>query len=189
MSRPPSFCCGWALWPQGPGPAGPTSTPYPAELCAYAQVYCHRCLHGGRLQGRCVTSVIRLAEGSRGCTCRNAKVTSGSAAQSLQRLSAVCVTRLIIATCILPTDIPPAWVCVLLGMQHFLTMLGSTVVIPSLLVPAMGGTRKGMWKIWELKYHIRSLGDGAQKQPPLFARLQGRSLNKRSQAYYCYMLC
>jgi hypothetical protein len=40
-------------------------------------------------------------------------------------------------------DVPPIWLCALLGMQHFLTFLGSTVAIPSLLVPAMGGTREG----------------------------------------------
>ncbi|KAJ9531623.1 hypothetical protein QJQ45_021779 [Haematococcus lacustris] len=40
-------------------------------------------------------------------------------------------------------DIPPAWVCVLLGFQHYLTFLGSTVLIPHLLVPAMGGNNEG----------------------------------------------
>ena len=36
-------------------------------------------------------------------------------------------------------DVPPWYLCVLLGFQHYLTMLGSTVLIPLLLVPAMGG--------------------------------------------------
>lgn len=40
-------------------------------------------------------------------------------------------------------DIPPPQVCAFLGFQHYLTMLGSTVVIPALLVPAMGGTSEG----------------------------------------------
>jgi len=29
-------------------------------------------------------------------------------------------------------------------VQHYLTMLGSTVLIPSLLVPAMGGSAQGV---------------------------------------------
>ncbi|KAK9789229.1 hypothetical protein WJX73_005194 [Symbiochloris irregularis] len=37
-------------------------------------------------------------------------------------------------------DVPPWWECLFLGFQHYLTMLGSTVLIPFLLVPAMGGT-------------------------------------------------
>lgn len=37
-------------------------------------------------------------------------------------------------------DVPPWYFCVLLGFQHYLTMLGSTVLIPLLLVPAMGGS-------------------------------------------------
>jgi len=36
-------------------------------------------------------------------------------------------------------DVPPWYLCVILGFQHYLTMLGSTVLIPLLLVPAMGG--------------------------------------------------
>jgi hypothetical protein len=40
-------------------------------------------------------------------------------------------------------DVPPWWECSLLGFQHYLTMLGSTVLIPFLLVPAMGGTDAG----------------------------------------------
>lgn len=35
---------------------------------------------------------------------------------------------------------PAYWECAVLGFQHYLTMLGSTVLIPFLLVPAMGGT-------------------------------------------------
>ena len=35
------------------------------------------------------------------------------------------------------TDTPPWYQCVLLGFQHSLTMLGSTVLIPLLLVPAV----------------------------------------------------
>ncbi|KAK9829197.1 hypothetical protein WJX72_004442 [[Myrmecia] bisecta] len=37
-------------------------------------------------------------------------------------------------------DVPPWYETVLLGFQHYLTMLGSTVLIPFLIVPAMGGT-------------------------------------------------
>ncbi len=40
-------------------------------------------------------------------------------------------------------DVPPWWECLLLGFQHYLTMLGSTVLIPLLLVPQMGGTPTG----------------------------------------------
>lgn len=36
-------------------------------------------------------------------------------------------------------DNPPWIECLILGFQHYLTMLGSTVLIPFLLVPAMGG--------------------------------------------------
>lgn len=39
-------------------------------------------------------------------------------------------------------DIPPWPLTILLGIQTFMTMLGSTVLIPLLLVPAMGGTTK-----------------------------------------------
>ncbi|KAL4431929.1 hypothetical protein ABPG77_000196 [Micractinium sp. CCAP 211/92] len=38
------------------------------------------------------------------------------------------------------TDRPPWLLTLVLGLQTFLTMLGSTVMIPLLLVPAMGGT-------------------------------------------------
>ncbi|CAL5222118.1 g4434 [Coccomyxa viridis] len=37
-------------------------------------------------------------------------------------------------------DVPPWYECILLGFQHYLTMLGSTVLIPFLIVPPMGGT-------------------------------------------------
>ncbi|CAK0786722.1 hypothetical protein CVIRNUC_009936 [Coccomyxa viridis] len=37
-------------------------------------------------------------------------------------------------------DVPPWYECALLGFQHYLTMLGSTVLIPFLIVPPMGGT-------------------------------------------------
>ena len=42
------------------------------------------------------------------------------------------------------SDRPPAWETVLLGFQHYLTMLGATVVIPIILVPAMGGSQKDL---------------------------------------------
>jgi hypothetical protein len=38
------------------------------------------------------------------------------------------------------SDVPSAPLGILLGFQHFLTMLGATALIPILLVPAMGGT-------------------------------------------------
>lgn len=41
------------------------------------------------------------------------------------------------------TDVPPWWMCILLGFQTYLTMLGATVLIPILLVPAMGGDTEG----------------------------------------------
>lgn len=41
------------------------------------------------------------------------------------------------------------------GLQTFLTMLGSTVMIPLLLVPAMGGTTQGK--------PARALGWGVQR--------------------------
>jgi hypothetical protein len=36
------------------------------------------------------------------------------------------------------TDVPPLSTSLLLGAQHYLTMLGATVLIPLLLCPAMG---------------------------------------------------
>lgn len=36
------------------------------------------------------------------------------------------------------TDIPPLPTSMLLGLQHYLTMLGATVLIPLLICPAMG---------------------------------------------------
>jgi len=38
------------------------------------------------------------------------------------------------------SDVPNPFVGILLGFQHFLTMLGATALIPILIVPAMGGT-------------------------------------------------
>lgn len=37
------------------------------------------------------------------------------------------------------TDVPPLGTAMLLGTQHYLTMLGATVLIPLILCPAMGG--------------------------------------------------
>lgn len=37
-------------------------------------------------------------------------------------------------------DVPAWWMCILLGFQTYLTMLGASVLIPLILVPAMGGT-------------------------------------------------
>lgn len=36
------------------------------------------------------------------------------------------------------TEVPPLWTSMLLGLQHYLTMLGATVLIPLILCPAMG---------------------------------------------------
>jgi hypothetical protein len=36
------------------------------------------------------------------------------------------------------TEVPPFFTSVLLGLQHYLTMLGATVLIPLLICPAMG---------------------------------------------------
>lgn len=36
------------------------------------------------------------------------------------------------------TDVPPLSTSILLGLQHYLTMLGATVLIPLILCPAMG---------------------------------------------------
>ena len=36
------------------------------------------------------------------------------------------------------TDVPPLVTSMILGLQHYLTMLGATVLIPLLLCPAMG---------------------------------------------------
>ncbi|KAG2437949.1 hypothetical protein HXX76_005564 [Chlamydomonas incerta] len=57
-------------------------------------------------------------------------VDAAAAAVAAQRLPSLKYTV---------TQVPPAHVCLILGFQHYLTMLGSTVVIPALLVPAMGG--------------------------------------------------
>jgi len=45
------------------------------------------------------------------------------------------------------TDVPPLGLTVLLGFQHYLTMLGSTVLIPLLLVPAMGGNGEDLTNV------------------------------------------
>lgn len=37
------------------------------------------------------------------------------------------------------TDVPPLGTAMLLGTQHYLTMLGGTVLIPLIICPAMGG--------------------------------------------------
>lgn len=36
------------------------------------------------------------------------------------------------------TEVPPLFTSMLLGLQHYLTMLGATVLIPLILCPAMG---------------------------------------------------
>ncbi len=36
------------------------------------------------------------------------------------------------------TEVPPLFTSMLLGLQHYLTMLGATVLIPLLVCPAMG---------------------------------------------------
>jgi nucleobase transporter 1/2 len=38
------------------------------------------------------------------------------------------------------TDVPPVVLSICLGIQHYLTMLGATVLIPLLITPAMGAT-------------------------------------------------
>lgn len=45
------------------------------------------------------------------------------------------------------TDVPPLGLTVLLGFQHYLTMLGSTILIPLLLVPAMGGNGEDLTNV------------------------------------------
>jgi hypothetical protein len=37
------------------------------------------------------------------------------------------------------TEVPPLFTSMVLGLQHYLTMLGATVLIPLLICPAMGG--------------------------------------------------
>lgn len=39
-------------------------------------------------------------------------------------------------------DVPPLPTSVLLGVQHYLTMLGASVLVPLLLTPAMGATQE-----------------------------------------------
>lgn len=41
-------------------------------------------------------------------------------------------------------DSPPWYEAILLGLQQYLTMLGSTVLIPFIIVPAMGGDQKDL---------------------------------------------
>jgi nucleobase transporter 1/2 len=38
------------------------------------------------------------------------------------------------------SDVPPLFLSIVLGIQHYLTMLGATVLIPLLITPAMGAT-------------------------------------------------
>ncbi|GLC33094.1 hypothetical protein PLESTB_000371000 [Pleodorina starrii] len=55
------------------------------------------------------------------------------------------------------TDVPPWHVCVVLGFQHYLTMLGSTIVIPALLVPAMGGTPEDHARVVQTIFFVSGL--------------------------------
>ena len=68
------------------------------------------------------------------------------------------------------------------GMQTFLTMLGASVLIPSILVPAMGGTTKG--KLLVLRSTFNSCGSRfllaaplllTHALPPLSCRRSGKS--------------
>ncbi|GLI64856.1 hypothetical protein VaNZ11_008241 [Volvox africanus] len=54
-------------------------------------------------------------------------------------------------------DVPPWHVCLVLGFQHYLTMLGSTIVIPALLVPAMGGTPKDHARVVQTIFFVSGL--------------------------------
>ncbi|EOD37281.1 hypothetical protein EMIHUDRAFT_225733 [Emiliania huxleyi CCMP1516] len=45
------------------------------------------------------------------------------------------------------SDVPPAYLGVILGFQHYLTMLGATALIPLLIVPEMGGTPTQMAEV------------------------------------------
>ncbi|CAB9530460.1 Nucleobase-ascorbate transporter [Seminavis robusta] len=40
------------------------------------------------------------------------------------------------------TDVPPLPTAILLGVQHYLTMLGASVLVPLILTPAMGATQE-----------------------------------------------
>eukprot|EP00193_Tetraselmis_chui_P003957 CAMPEP_0177763228 /NCGR_PEP_ID=MMETSP0491_2-20121128/6760_1 /TAXON_ID=63592 /ORGANISM="Tetraselmis chuii, Strain PLY429" /LENGTH=588 /DNA_ID=CAMNT_0019279323 /DNA_START=84 /DNA_END=1850 /DNA_ORIENTATION=+ len=54
-------------------------------------------------------------------------------------------------------DVPPWYFCILLGFQHYLTMLGSTVLIPLLLVPAMGGSINETAKVINSMFFVSGL--------------------------------
>mmetsp|Transcript_29369 Transcript_29369/g.82823 ORF Transcript_29369/g.82823 Transcript_29369/m.82823 type:complete len:598 (-) Transcript_29369:370-2163(-) len=54
-------------------------------------------------------------------------------------------------------DVPPWYLCILLGFQHYLTMLGSTVLIPLLLVPAMGGSNSDVARVINTMFFVSGL--------------------------------
>ncbi|GIL76348.1 hypothetical protein Vretifemale_5964 [Volvox reticuliferus] len=54
-------------------------------------------------------------------------------------------------------DVPPWHVCLILGFQHYLTMLGSTIVIPALLVPTMGGNPKDHARVVQTIFFVSGL--------------------------------
>eukprot|EP00884_Botryococcus_braunii_P002860 jgi/Botrbrau1/12575/Bobra.0169s0108.1 len=54
-------------------------------------------------------------------------------------------------------DTPPWYECALLGFQHYLTMLGSTVLVPFLLVPAMGGTPEDLAQVIQTTFFISGI--------------------------------
>lgn len=65
-------------------------------------------------------------------------------------------------------EVPPLPVTLVLGFQHYLTMLGATVVIPTLLVPAMGGGPDAKAQVVQryAPLTLQSIRVGAQQAVP-----------------------
>lgn len=97
---------------------------------------------GGMLAGepmarsRPGTCAIVLHTGALVCTLQ---ARAATATVPLRHLPPPCVAPLF------PSPSPSLSQCPYPTLQHYLTMMGSTVVIPALLVPAMGGDKHGEW--------------------------------------------
>jgi len=55
------------------------------------------------------------------------------------------------------TDVPPIPLSILLGVQHYLTMLGATILIPALICPAMGATTEQTGQVISTIFFVSGL--------------------------------
>eukprot|EP00250_Pteridium_aquilinum_P029121 c3855_g1_i1 orf=169-537(+) len=57
---------------------------------------------------------------------------------------------------------PPLPEAIILGFQHYIVMLGSTVMIPSILVPQMGGTDNDKAQVIQTTLFVAGINTYAQ---------------------------